>query len=645
MNLTEIVKKLDPAQQAAFMEAAEVYLNSKKRETAHIDFMAFVREMWPGFINGAHHKVMAKKFEEIASGKIKRLIINMPPRHTKSEFASYMLPAWFLGKFPNKKIIQCSNTAELAVGFGRKVRNLVGSEQYSKIFPDVNLRSDSKAAGRWSTNANGEYFAIGVGGTVTGKGADLLIIDDPHSEQEAAIASTNPEVYDKVYEWYSSGPRQRLQPGGSIIVVMCMVGETLVLMSDGTEKQLQNIRVGDVVATFDKGNLSTACVNNWQSNGFDSIYKIQTKSGKTLRANERHPFLVMNEGVLEWTRLKNLVVGDELVALNNTKDSHNHTIQGISDFTTDKIVSITADGKAEVFDVEIDRTENFIANGIVSHNTRWAKKDLTGRIIKSSVEKDGDVWETIDFPAILPSGRALWPEFWDIKELEVLKEELPISKWQAQYQQQPTSEEGALVKREWWKVWDKDYPPQCDFIIQSWDTAFTKNERSDYSACTTWGVFYKDENENDPNIILIDAYKARLEFPELKEKAFDMYKEFQPDAFIVEGKASGLPLIGELRRMGIPVSEFTPTRGNDKIARLNSVTDLFASGKVWAPEKRWAEEVIEEMASFPNSDHDDLVDSSTQALIRFRQGGFIRLPSDEPDEPQYFKSKRNAGYY
>ena len=645
MNLTEIVKKLDPAQQAAFMEAAEVYLNSKKRETAHIDFMAFVREMWPGFINGAHHKVMAKKFEEIASGKIKRLIINMPPRHTKSEFASYMLPAWFLGKFPNKKIIQCSNTAELAVGFGRKVRNLVGSEQYSKIFPDVNLRSDSKAAGRWSTNANGEYFAIGVGGTVTGKGADLLIIDDPHSEQEAAIASTNPEVYDKVYEWYSSGPRQRLQPGGSIIVVMCMVGETLVLMSDGTEKQLQDIRVGDVVATFDKGNLSTARVNNWQSNGFDSIYKIQTKSGKTLRANERHPFLVMNEGVLEWTRLKNLVVGDELVALNNTKDSHNHTIQGTSDFTTDKIVSITADGKAEVFDVEIDRTENFIANGIVSHNTRWAKKDLTGRIIKSSVEKDGDVWETIDFPAILPSGRALWPEFWDIKELEVLKEELPISKWQAQYQQQPTSEEGALVKREWWKVWDKDYPPQCDFIIQSWDTAFTKNERSDYSACTTWGVFYKDENENDPNIILIDAYKARLEFPELKEKAFDMYKEFQPDAFIVEGKASGLPLIGELRRMGIPVSEFTPTRGNDKIARLNSVTDLFASGKVWAPEKRWAEEVIEEMASFPNSDHDDLVDSSTQALIRFRQGGFIRLPSDEPDEPQYFKSKRNAGYY
>ena len=484
-------------EQEAFYEAAEIYLNSVKREKAHIDFMAFVHEMWPGFINGAHHKVMAKKFEDIANGKLKRLIINMPPRHTKSEFGSYMLPAWFLGRDPAKKIIQCSNTAELAVGFGRKVRNLVGSEQYARIFPNVNLRSDSKAAGRWSTNANGEYFAIGVGGTVTGKGADLLIIDDPHSEQEAAIASTNPEVYDKVYEWYSSGPRQRLQPGGAIIVIM----------------------------------------------------------------------------------------------------------------------------------------------------TRWSKKDLTGRILKSAIEKDGDEWETIDFPAILPSGKALWPQFWDIKELEVLREELPVAKWNAQYQQQPTSEEGALVKREWWKVWDNDNPPQCQFVIQSWDTAFTKNERSDYSACTTWGVFYLNEDEMQPNVILLDAYKARLEFPELKEKAFNMYKEWTPDAFIVEAKASGLPLIGELRRMGIPVSEFTPTRGNDKIARLNSITDLFASGKVWAPPRRWADEVIEEMASFPNSDHDDLVDSSTQALIRFRQGGFLRLPSDEPDEQKYFKSKRNAGYY
>jgi predicted phage terminase large subunit-like protein len=495
MDIEKLIAKLPEEEQAAFLVMAEEYVDSLKRERAQDNFMSFVHEMWPGFVNGAHHKIMAKKFQEIAEGKCKRLIINMPPRHTKSEFASYMLPAWFLGKYPQKKIIQCSNTAELAVGFGRKVRNLVGSDAYARIFPGVGLKSDSKAAGRWDTNEGGNYFAIGVGGTVTGKGADLLIIDDPHSEQEAAIASSNPEVYDKVYEWYSSGPRQRLQPGGAIVVVM----------------------------------------------------------------------------------------------------------------------------------------------------TRWSLRDLTGRILKSSIERDGDEWEIINFPAILPSDKPLWPAFWPLTELLALKEELPVGKWNAQYQQSPTSEEGALVKRDWWQKWEGDKAPPCEFIIQSWDTAFTKNERSDYSACTTWGVFYKDEDHKDPHIILLDAYKERLEFPELKEVAYRMYKEWEPDAFVVEAKAAGSPLIFELRRMGIPVSEFTPTRGNDKIARLNSVTDLFASGKVWAPGTRWADEVIEQMASFPNSDHDDLVDSSTQALIRFRKGGFISLPSDDDDdEPTY---RRKAAYY
>jgi predicted phage terminase large subunit-like protein len=496
-KLAKILEGLPKEEQAELLDLAMQYKSSLERENAEQNFMGFVKAVWPSFINGRHHKVMAKKFEEIASGKLRRLIINMPPRHTKSEFASYLLPAWFLGKYPNKKIIQCSNTAELAVGFGRKVRNLVGSDVYASVFPNVALQSDSKAAGRWATNHGGDYFAIGVGGTVTGKGADLLIIDDPHSEQEAAIASTNPEIYDKVYEWYSSGPRQRLQPGGSIVVVM----------------------------------------------------------------------------------------------------------------------------------------------------TRWAKKDLTGRIVQSWIDKDGEEWEIIDFPAILPSGNPLWPEFWSLKELEALKLELPLSKWNAQYQQQPTSEEGAIVKREWWKVWEKENPPPCEFIIQSWDTAFTKNERSDYSACTTWGVFNMNEDSSDTHIILLDAVKERLEFPELKQRAMEMYNEWQPDACIVEAKASGAPLVFELRKMGIPVQEFTPTRGNDKITRVNSVSDLFASGKVWAPRKRWAEEVIEEMAAFPNSDHDDLVDSATQALIRFRKGGFLRLQTDEDDEIQFFKSRRPVSYY
>ena len=412
--------------------------------------------------------------------------------NTKSEFGSYLLPSWFLGRFPEKKVIQASNTADLAVNFGRKVRNLVGSEEYAKIFPDVALRQDSKSAGRWATNKNGEYFAIGVGGTMTGKGADLLIIDDPHSEQEAALAAGRPEIYDSVFEWYSSGPRQRLQPGGAIVVIM----------------------------------------------------------------------------------------------------------------------------------------------------TRWSKSDLTGKILKTAGELGKeDQWEIIELPAIMPSGKPLWPEFWSLEELSALRDELPPGKWNAQYQQNPTAEEGAIVKREWWKIWEKEKPPSCEFVIQSWDTAFTKGERNDYSACTTWGVFHMNEDENDVNIILLDCFQKRMEFPELKEKALAHYREWEPDAFIVEAKAAGAPLIFELRKMGIPVSEYTPSRGNDKFVRINSVADLFQSGKVWAPDTRWARELIENMAAFPNAPHDDDVDSAVQALIRFRQGGFLRLQTDERDDERSFKRK------
>ena len=497
MKLEEFFDSLPDNDREMLVSHIGEYRSALERERAQKYFMEYVKRVWPAFIHGRHHAVMAKKFEDIISGKSKRLIINMPPRHTKSEFASYLLPSWFLGLNPKKKVIQTSNTADLAVGFGRKVRNLVDSEVYAQTFPGVSLRADSKAAGRWATNHGGEYFAIGVGGTVTGKGADLLIIDDPHSEQEAALASGDPSVFDKTYEWYTSGPRQRLQPGGSIVIVM----------------------------------------------------------------------------------------------------------------------------------------------------TRWAERDLTGRIIKDSGEREkiGE-WEVIEFPALMPSGNPLWPEFWSKEELEALQEELPPSKWNAQYQQQPTGEEGAIVKREWWKLWENEDPPLCDFIIQSWDTAFTKSERSDYNACTTWGVFNLNEDPSDVNIILLDAFKRRMEFPELKEKALSLYHEWSPDAFVVEAKAAGAPLIFELRQMGIPVSEYTPSRGNDKIVRLNSVSDLFKSGKVWAPDTRWAREVMDEMAAFPNAANDDLVDSSSQALIRFRQGGFLRLDSDEREEPRGFRSRR-GGYY
>lgn len=773
------------------------------REKAQNDFMSFVRFIWGDFVDGAHHKRMAKIFESVACGDRKRVIINLAPRHTKSEFASYLLPAWLLGKYPKKKIMQISNTSELAEGFGRKVRNLVGSEEYREIFPDVELRQDSKAAGRWNTNHGGEYYATGVGGALAGRGADYAIIDDPHTEAEALAAQSNPAIYDKVYEWYTSGPRQRLQPGGSIILVMCMTGDTPVLMAEGYEKPLKDIRQGDVVATYDNGKLDTAKVVNWQSNGIDKVYKIRTTSGIIVRANERHPFLVDYKGDRKWVQLKNLKPGMSLVALKDATDQQDHNLfqdcvlpakhlraitknsqmplteklgftektkerfakqkdvtkqsivkvsvkpttikqngtlenilkplkneeptelkagmaslwmstnkclmdkvgnalyvksrhqnttqehtgtescalttattqgkfegycattaisllgtqkqkeqlsqlQNTSEFTTDQIVEISYDGEEEVFDVQIEGTENFIANGVVSHNTRWSKRDLTGQIINSAAKNNStDNWDVIEFPAILPSGKSLWPEYWSLEALDAVKAEIPNAKWQAQYQQNPTSEEGALIKREWWREWEKDEPPKnIDFILMSWDTAFEKHNKADYSALTVWGVFEYDgdDGEKRPNIIVLDAVKKRVEFPELKQWAIEAYREWNPDGVIIEKRASGAPLIYELRRMGIPVQEYTPTKGNDKISRINSIADIFASGFVWAPQTRWADELIDDVASFPSGEHDDLVDTVSQAMLRFRQGGFVRTSSDEEYEQQNY-SRRRRPYY
>jgi predicted phage terminase large subunit-like protein len=477
-------------------ELLKQYHTQVNQKLGRSSFLDFIQHVYPGYKVGPHHRRLAKIFEDVANGRKKRVIVNIAPRHGKSEMISYLAPAWFLGNHPQKKVIMASHTADLAVSFGRRVRNLVGADAYKEIFPQVELQADSKSASRWGTNFNGEYFAIGVGGALAGRGADLFIIDDPHSEQEAKQG--RPDVFLPAWEWFQSGPIQRLMPGGAIIVVM----------------------------------------------------------------------------------------------------------------------------------------------------TRWSKLDLTGQIIDHMTKNDdADQWEVVEFPAIL-NEKPLWPDFWSIDELMAKKAGMDPRYWQAQYMQQPTSEEGALIKREWWQVWEKDRPPQCEFIIMSLDAAQETNNRADYNALLTWGVFMNEET-NAYNIILLNAVKERMEFPDLKQLVLDEYKEWEPDSFIVEKKSNGAALYQEMRRMGVPMSEFTPGKGQDKISRVNAVTDLFRSGMVWAPDRRWAREVMEECNDFPAGRNDDLVDATTLALLRFRQGGFITLPSDEPEPIQYFKSSRSrrAAYY
>ena len=489
LTIEKINKIADPVERRKLKIQIIQRSKAKQLKKVRTDFLSFVKHMWPDFIEGSHHSTIADKFNRLATGELKRLIINMPPRHTKSEFASFFLPAWMIGKNPKLKIIQATHTAELAVNFGRKAKHLIDSEDYQNIF-QTRLQEDSKAAGRWNTSDGGEYFAVGVQGAVTGRGADLLIIDDPHSEQDV----NSPNAFEKAYEWYTSGPRQRLQPGGIIVLVM----------------------------------------------------------------------------------------------------------------------------------------------------TRWSTKDLTQKLINAQKEEKADQWEIVEFPAVLPNGKPVWPEYWKIEDLDSVKASAGIAKWNAQYMQDPTSEEGALIKREWWKDWEHDEMPKIEHIIQSYDTAYLKKETADYSAITTWGVFRP--NEDAPRqLILLDSYKARLEFPELRRVAKEHYDYWHPETVIIEAKASGLPLMYELRQMGIPAMNYTPSKGQDKIARVNAVSPMFEAGQVWAPlHKQFAQEMVEECAAFPYGDHDDLVDSMTQALLRYRQGGLLDHPEDYKDEIQ---PKRKKKYY
>lgn len=823
------VNKLTPSEQERLLAVLEELERRKHAKKCQDDLLTFCQHMDPTYVVAAHHKRLAELLTNIAYGLKDRIAVSIPPRHGKSHLISTLFPAWFLGKFPDKKVLMVSHTGDLAVDFGRKVRNIIADPRYKSVFPAITLAQDSKSAGRWSTNAGGEYFATGVGAALAGRGADLLLVDDPHSEQD--LLAGNFEELEKTYQWFAFGARTRLMSGGRIAVVHCMTGDTPVLMGDGSEKLLCELRPGDTVAGYREGALIPSRVLNWANQGLDRILTIKTTSGRILRANGKHPLLVDLDGVKTWVKVKNLKAGMSLIGVSQApvaglssrqngnvfslmvrklldclnaakqnalnplthlesagtittkiagklklslnriigasgaalnvawkgvkkqpvqkgcasptitnitghlgiggvvrKKIETHTSStdmasalkniikgwlnktanvlfvgarldqtilrqtgrvnlGLTTATVgvqsehycatraislsvketpkkhfceplstyepilDQIVSIIDGGYEEVFDIQVEDTENFIANGLVSHNTRWHQDDLIGHLIKDGANNPkADQYEVFEFPAILDTNngpKALWPEKFDLDALERTKASMPLFQWNAQYMQNPTGEQGAIIQRDWWRPWKQERPPQCDYIIMTLDAAAEKTNRSDYTALLTWGIFSDDNLTNgEPHIILMNAINVRVEFPELKDLAIREYTEWEPETFIVEKKSSGTPLYQELRRMGIPVQEFTPHRGTgDKVARLSAVADIIRSGMVWYPEgRRWAEEVIEQCVAFPFGSNDDMVDCTSMALARYRQGGFISLSSDLRD-PDILNRPRRAAYY
>lgn len=877
--------RLAPADAERVLELLRAYDETVAKENARKSFMDFTRYIWPEieaqeFIEGPHHRRVAAALQRVVDGACKRLIVCLPPRHTKSAMVSKALPLYFFGQRPNGKVMQASNVKDLADKFGRVVRDTMRTARYRAIFPETELLSTSAAAGIWSTTRGGEYFAVGTGGAAAGRGGDLIIIDDPHKDEEGMLGIYRPEVFDFAYDWFRTTPLQRLQPNGAIIICACVEENQRVLLADGRWVPIRKVKVGDYVAGAGGVNMLDSTKGRVTAvipQGEDDLLEITSRSCTT-KVNARHPFLVVRGGLshsardrfdqalarewtLEWVRAGALRPGDMVVTVKNLARSDGHRparfqsskqfvssdywlmgflygdgwllnsgkrgvtgfciaksvyldlnqkilnaaeslfgrrgvetpygyyrwdykaagqwlekkgfrsgahekrvpdwvfklratdkrmflrgffdadgyltkpkgtqkrpdtwfvnlcnrellddlrllartcgvrttkidtttrvgqppnspepkaftryragftfrhdkselrarysgqnskttsrtgiriTNGAQKFRFERVESVAPCGRGIVYDLTVETQENFIAEGFVVHNTRWSKRDLAGQVLENDHRGE---WEVIEFPALLPSGAPLWPQFWAKEELEAKREDVGAIRWNAQYQQNPTAVEVAMVRQEDWQPWsdtrDAVKPlPKFEYVVQAWDTAFSAKTSANYSACTTWGVFeHRDAKTNKPRpgIMLVDAWRGRVEYPELKRHAKELYAKWEPDTLLIEARASGSPLIQDLRASGLPATDVNIARGasrtsNDKVTRVHAITDLFRSRYVWYRPGPDTNEVISEFLDFPAGASDDLVDSSTHALAfakRLVLDYKIRAADEEEDD-------------
>lgn len=832
-ELLDNIELLDENERAELLLIAATLEDREFARACRDDLIEFCKAMQPDYLVGAHHKHLAKLLTSIEKGEKDRVTVSIAPRHGKSQMTSIFFSAWFLGKNPSKQVMLVSHTTDLAVDFGRKVRNLIDSPQYQKIFPGVQLAADSKSAGRWNTNSGGVFYATGVGSSLAGRGADLLLclagtagVITPKGTVEAKDIRVGDKVlgykgFHEVKKVFRSKHDQHVVINGDEKnsfskdhPIWTYTRGWVVAESLTTYDLLDTLNLFELIGVFyEKINNYTRRVNfkNLQHLGTDAAAVQQPKRSKLqsvwwsrdnllrtvgkvfklLQRHGTHPFTGAHTGPIEqrwelltrellvgvsgeptkqsaqqhlcnciWTNTKFGAVGPENGAYTRADktqgifdgDERRGCFEGrenelgsapycLSQFgwlrraafrvysrwckedrreegvlvgcakaffsskTCGLLLGVRRPKRVEVrdcvsstdfYNFYVPEFNTIYVNSWMTHNcddlhseqdllagnfaafetaykwftfgartrlmpggriavvgTRWHKSDLIGRLIKDmSMSEEADQYEVVEFPAILnentPEEKALWPEFFDLDALKRSRASMPAFQWNAQYQQNPTGEGGALVKRDDFRRWDRSSPPTCDYIIQAIDAAAELKQRSDYTSIATWGVFW-NEDEGANQIILLNSVRERYEFPELKAKALSEYLEYRPDVCLVEKKSSGTALYQEMRRGGIPVSECTPHRGtinnpNTKYARFQPLVDLIKAGLVWVPETRWAEQLVEEVCEFPYGDHDDMVDTTVMVLDKFRKGGLARLPTDEADEPRTFKSRR-GGYY
>ena len=486
-------------------------LKARTYTEAQDDFLTFVRLVAPSLVSdwkmGKHIEVISNKLDDLENGHIKRLMVFLPPRSSKSVLCSKLFPAWYIGRNPEHEIMTVSHSDQLASDFGRSVRDIVTTEQFQEILRGVTLRSDVRAAGKWKTNQNGTYYAAGVRSQIAGRGAHIAILDDVMSEEDSYSEAGRRYVK----EWYPAGLRTRIMPNGAILII----------------------------------------------------------------------------------------------------------------------------------------------------NTRYHFDDLCGWLLKQQEEMseyDTLPWDVVRIPAWLdeeaaelldlPEGGSYFPEWKPDEVLAIDEAEIKASNgsryWNSLYMQDPTPEEGGLIKKKWIQEWEYEEPPTCEFIIQTYDTAFSTRTTADYSVIQTWGIFsLYEQNEMGiedfaPNLILLGNIRGRFEYPELRRTAQMLYSKHKPDVCIIEKKASGQSLIQDMRRSGLPVKDYTPDR--DKVARAYAASPIMEAGRVWIPKnKKWADELIEELTRFPHAAHDDQVDALVMAIHYLKESWHVT----HPDDPEWEDEKRH----
>jgi hypothetical protein len=714
--MTSLHSASDPSQRHLLLSSlAELETLAKELEArrAKRSLLAFTEFTNPLYSRASHHELIAGKLEAVERGEIDRLMIFMPPRHGKSELASKRFPAWCLGRDPHRQIIAASYNSDLANDFGRNVRNIVAEPEFGQVFPGVSLAPDSQAANRMNTNRGGSYVAAGVGTAVTGRGAHIALIDDPFKDREEADSERRRDV---VWDWYRSTLFTRLMPGGAIVLIQCMTGDTPVLMATGREKPLRDIRPGDEIATYENGALSTSIVRNWANQGSDRVFTIRMKSGTTVRANARHPFLVCENGETGWQRTDTLKKGSLILraigesgagltvqrkgatsqpsaracacrtttsiagqpafarlratlaraakricdtvtestspitngswlnkvasvlsvssrqrletpafigatssalttattgstsgdcsAMTATSrlDTAKQRQSFVPPLTTfeighDEVIEVVESGFEDVFDIQVDRTENFIANGLVSHNTRWHEDDLAGRLI----EHEGDQWEVLDLPAIDKAGAALWPEWYPIDVLRRIERTIGPREWSALYQQQPQPDEGTFFQRSWFKEWDT--LPNVRYYGTS-DYAVTE-DGGDYTVHRVWGI------DHAGDVYRVAGWRGQTASDTWIERKLDLIAKYKPLCWFGEGgviqKAVEPMLKRRMRERNVHCRlEWLPSI-HDKPTRARSFQAMAASGRVWfEPGADIGEHLV-----FPAGKNDDDVDCSS----------------------------------